>query len=111
MNLKEFQDLQTMHGSSVVWLGEDGKHYFTIGDVDDSEFHDDMMDRWIANDIPEGVEWAVGYGDDQVNCVVVDCLEDLDKIPGLEDFIIECVGENCYTEGNEYEDGENDDEE
>jgi len=116
MNLNEFEKMVEIEGSNVVWM-EEGKYYFTIGEIDGLSGMDecDRLDEQLrtvgegeVGEGIEGIDWAVAYGDDMVNCVILDKLSDFDKVDGLEEFVKEYVGMNCYSEGWEDEDEDED---
>jgi hypothetical protein len=97
MNIKLFNQLKKQNGSKVVWK-EDGEFCFSMGDelmvMDDNDEYDRIQQECEDNDI----NFYVGYGDDVCNCIGVNNLSDIDKVKGLEEFIIKYVGSNCYTE-------------
>jgi len=103
----KFEELKREEGEEVVWKDEDGWYCFSMGDLlmDDEEGIDDSVriDKEINVDCYEGLKDSVrsyvGYGDDVVNCVSVRELEDLNKVEGLEDFVLKWVGSNCYSRG------------
>ena len=101
MNKQEFNQLKKENGTKVVWKNEDGFHFSMGEDLmhlsDDDEF--DNYDRiQQACDKTAGIDFAVGYGDDTVNCISVKELSDMNKVEGLEEFITTYVGSNCYTD-------------
>lgn len=106
MNIDQFNNLVETHGSDVVYNMDD-EYCFSIGDEKDAELYA-MMGK--LEEFEEecgkvsGIHWYVGYGDDLVNCVSVKDLNDFDKVVGLEEFVLEFVGSNCYTREEEFED-------
>lgn len=99
MNKAKFDELVNMHGSDLVWFDEEEKHYtFTMGDGvdDDFDFYIEMEDQ-LLNDAHPGIEWCVAMGDDTVSWISVKSLEVISEVPRLEEFIIENIGDNCYS--------------
>ncbi len=114
MNKAQFDELVKEHGSDLVWFDEEAKHYtFTMGDGvdDDFDFYIEMEDQ-LLNDAHPGIEWCVAMGDDIVSWISVKSLEVISEVPRLEEFIIENIGDNCYSReinGEDDEDEEDDD--
>ena len=95
MNIHDFDELQDQHGTNVVWVDGDGYH-FCMGDGVDHE--DEEYERLETEcDGHPYIEWSVVMGDDLVNCISVNELSDFDDLPGLEQFVIDNIGPNCYT--------------
>ena len=101
MNIDQFNKLQQEHGKNVVWQDNDGFNFCIGGGDDDdidvsSESEHDRLETECEN--VDEVEFCIGYGDDTVNCVSVKSLDDFIKVPGLEEFTLQFVGHNCYTD-------------
>ena len=75
---------------------EDGKFVFKIGDDMEVEDSDEVMEKYKDDD---NVNCYLGYGDDSINCIEVNTLEDMDE--WLDEFVIRFNGMNCYCEGYE----------
>jgi hypothetical protein len=100
MNKNKFNKLKKENGTKVVWKDEDGYH-FSMGEelMDLSEDEElDEYDRIQAacEKVPE-IDFAIAMGDDTVHCISVKELSDVDKVDGLEIFIENYVGRNCYS--------------
>lgn len=100
MNTAEFNKLKKANGTKVVWKDERGYNFSMGEDLmyidEDEEF--DNYDRIQKECGEKNIDFAVGYSDDTVNCITVKELSDIDKVEGLQSFIEEYVGCNCYTD-------------
>ena len=103
MNIEQFNALQQTHSTNVVWFDNES-YCFSIGD-DVFECQIEELERLeVECDKVESISWYLGYGDDYVNCVTFKQFSDLDKVVGLEEFILKYVGPNCYTYDEDDED-------
>ena len=100
MNKAEFNLLKRENGTKVVWHDKNG-YNFSMGDglmYMDEDDEQDNYDRIQQECGEKGIDFAVAMGDDTVNCITVKELSDMDKVEGLQEFIEEWVGSNCYTD-------------
>jgi len=116
MTKEMFDKLQKSHGDEVVWLNEsDGTYNFAMSDdlmnmtVEDWKLYEKLEEKACVNGmLVEGqVGWSLGYGDDVINCVSVKKLEDLQG--EMLKFVLEYVGDNCYTTEDDEDDEDWDD--
>ena len=97
MNANKFAELVNLHGDKLVYV-EGSKFVFTIGDVEVDDKLVELMKRaeHLINCGGE-VNIYVGYGDDLPNAVSVRDLSNF-GVDGLEEWVIENIGENCYSD-------------
>lgn len=102
MDLNKFNELQQLNGTKLVYTntneaGQVIEYVFMIDDqVDDDDRYFEMEDQ-LLNNLEEGIEWCVARGDDIVHAIAVKDLSLIENIPGLEKFIEDNIGSNCYT--------------
>lgn len=100
MNKDIFDSLMCENGEKVVFVDSDKKIVFVMSDSlmnDESGIERSYVLEKVCEGV-DGVEMVYGYGDDVVNCVVVDNIELIERVEGLEEFICEYIGVNCYSE-------------
>lgn len=88
MNVQRLLDLQTLHGTNVVWQDGDKWTVAFGDDVMESDFDEEWTDE------EKGVDFFVAYGDDMPNAIE---LIDLDKVSTrVWTFVEDYIGVSCY---------------
>jgi hypothetical protein len=108
MTKEQFDALQELHSSECVFIDDDGDYVFTIGDIDRDTYSQERLDDLGTECERVGVGYHVAMGDDEPNAISVKDLSLIDKAEGLEQFLADCVGINCYSENWVDEDWEDD---
>ena len=92
MNIDKFNELQKEFSDRLVFVDYNDEYVFIMKDEMDEELSWELEDK---ND-KEDITFVYGYGDDIINAISVVKLEDIND--ELEEFIIDSIGHNCYTE-------------